>query len=298
MALPQNLEKLVSLITDPAEREATRKDLEGGFLRQEDYSRKMNELSEADKVRRAAYDTGKKWVEENRTYYKEAVSQRDSAMQRAKEAEERLASLATKTNQSNDHLDDINVSDEASLAKALKEAREEARLARNQAAEMSKTVTKIDEMIASGQILTADQIQAEAAKQFDAYGEAVISTIETLQRANGEFGKTIDRKTLLAEAAKYGGDLNKAYESVTADLRLEKLKQDIRADVTKEFEAKMAAAGTPLATGGSPVELGPLQAMVYAKNNPESTIDPSIPADGSGRLAHAMAAELRAEGKY
>lgn len=285
------------MIADPAEREAQRKELESGFLRQEDYSRKMNALDENEKTRSAAYETGKKWVEDNRTYYKESITQRDAALERAKAAEARLAELTSKA-AAPPPPEEINVSDDAILAKALREAREDARTARAEAGKLAETVTRIDQMITNGQLMTAEQIQQEAAKQFEAYGEAVLTTIETLQRSTGEYGKPIDRKVLLAEAAKFGGDLNKAYDVVTADFKLEKIKKEIRDEVTKEFEAKMAAAGTPLATGATPVELGPLQSMVFKKAHPESTIDASIPADGSGRLAHAIAAELRSEGKY
>lgn len=280
------------MITDPAEREAQRKELEGGFLRQEDYSRKMNEFAETRKAHEQAYATGQKWVEDSRAYYKEAVA-------RAKSAEERLAILEKeRTTPAAQPMEEINVADDAILAKALREAREDARQARAEAGELAKTVSRIDSMLSSGQLMTAEQIQAEAAKQFEAYGEAVIQTIETVQRANGEYGKPIDRKVLLAEAAKLGGDLNRAYDVVTADFKLEKIKSDIRKEVEDEYKAKMAAAGTPLATGAPPVEMGPLQNMVFQRQNPTSTIDAAIPADGSGRLAHAIAAELRSEGKY
>jgi hypothetical protein len=103
---------------------------------------------------------------------------------------------------------------------------------------------------------------------------------------------------LLNEAAKRGGDLGAAYDEVTKDARLEKIKADIRNEVTKEFEAKYANTnGNPLAPGAPPL-VGPLQAMIDGQRNAESAIDPSLKADGSGRLARAIAAELRAEGKF
>jgi hypothetical protein len=297
MALPQGFEKLISLIQDPAEREASRKELESGFLRQEDYSRKMNELTESEKIRAKAYEDGKAWVADNRNYYKEAVGQRDNAIERAKQAEARLAELSNpqKTPIAEP---DINVADDNVLAAALKEARTEARLARSEAGELAKAVSRIDKMFADGQIITADKFNDEANRKLEAFGEAILGTVETIARAPGEFGKTIDRKTLLKEAAKLGGDLDRAYDSVTSEFRLEKLKADIRADVTKELEAKYQNNGTPLAGGSAPLELGPLQQRVFQSANPGSTIDANIPADGSGRLAHAIAAELRAEGKY
>lgn len=295
MPLSPELEAL--LAAAPAEkREGIRKELEGGFMRQEDYSRKMNELGESEKVRSQAYESGKKWVDDNRTYYKEAMTQRDQAIQRAKDLETRLSSLesASKTPPKEE---DINVADDVILAKALREAREDARAARAEAGRLAESVTKIDKMLTEGTLLTAEQFNTEAARRLEAYGEAIMEVLETRQKSVDEYGKPIDRKALLAEAAKYNGDLTKAYDSVTSDFRLEKLKKDIRADIEKEYEAKRIAEGSPLATGAPPLSLGPLQQRVYAAKNPDSTIDPSIPADGSGRLAHAMAAELRAEGK-
>lgn len=299
MALPQNFEKLVSMITDPAEREAMRKELEGGFLRQEDFSRKMNELTEAEKVRAAAYAEGKKWTDDNRNNYKTAIQQREDALLKAKELETRLATLDRKVPDADP---DINVADDVILARELKQARGDARTARAEATKLTEAVNRIDKMLNDGQLITADRMNEEAEKRFAAYGEAILETMETVQRANGEYGKPIDRKALLAEAAKHGGDLGRAYDALTSDFRLEKIRKELREEITKdvrtEFESKYANSGAPLAGGGAPLELGPLQQRVFAAKNPESTIDASIPADNSGRLSHAIAAELRAEGKF
>jgi hypothetical protein len=290
MQLSPELESLLALA--PAEkREGMRKELEGGFLRQEDYSRRMNELTENVKVQAAAYETGKKWVDDSRTYYKEAT-------QRVKDLEAKLAAIETPSKATVFNDPDINVDDPAALAKALREARADARQANDNYAKLSETVQRVDKMIADGQLVTADQLNVEANKRFEAYGEAILQTIETVQRANGEYGKPIDRKVLLAEAAKYGGDLGKAYESVTSDMRMDKMRADLRAEITKEVRGEYEAKGTPLAGGGAPLELGPLQQRIYQSGNKESTIDSNIPADGSHRLAHAIGAELRAEGKF
>src|SRR4030067_2324520 len=88
--LTPKLEALVAAA--PAEqREGLKKELEEGFLRQDEFSRRMQELS----ISKKAYDEGNGWVTDNRSYYKEAIAQRDQAMQRAKELEEKYAGKPT-----------------------------------------------------------------------------------------------------------------------------------------------------------------------------------------------------------
>jgi small-conductance mechanosensitive channel len=308
MSLTPEIESLLSKVTDATKREGLRKQFEdpslGDFnkelsasvLRQADYSRKMNELTEMEKTKLAAYDKGLSWVEGNRANYSEAIKQRDAAITRAAEFELKAASLA-KNPAANTEFN-LNMSDEAQVAQAIKEARQEASAARQDAATLADSVTKIKKMLDDGELLTAAQFEQEAGKRLEAFSRATMDVMGTIAKGKSEFGVDIERDALLNEAARYGGDLGKAYESVTAGARLEKIKTDIRNEVTKELEAKYAnSAGNPLASGAPPM-MGPLQAMVFAQKNPESTIDPSIPADGSGRLAHAIAAELRAEGKF
>jgi hypothetical protein len=286
------LENLLALL--PAEkREGARKEIEGGFLRQDEFSRKMNELTENDKRREVAYAEGKTWVENNRTYYKEALAQRDEAVKKAKELEERAANLGKPAPVEDP---EINVDDPIALAKALRKAREDAAAARADAASLSKIVTDVAEKLTNGQLVTLDQFETEGGKRLEAFSKATMDVMQTLQRGQKEYGLDINRDELLKKAEQFGGSLEKAYEDVTAPARLEKLKKDIRDEVTKELEGKYQSSATPLAPGDTPLALGPLQQRVFQVANPSSTIDPNIPADGSGRLAHAIAAEMRAEG--
>lgn len=296
MSLTPELEALVNQVSDPTKREGLRKDLEAGYLRQSDYSRKMNELNETERTRAEAYAKGIKWVEDNRQNYSEAVRQLKETQKKAEEFEKISAQLNSRSAEPPPNLD-IDMTNESEVAKALKEARQDAARAREEANRLAQVVQSLDEKISKGQFVTADQFQTEAAKQLEAYSRATMDVIETRNRAQREYGLDVSRDAILNEAAKYGGDLEKAYENVTAAARLEKIKAEIRKEVTQEVEAKFSNNNTnPLATGAPPL-MGPLQQRVFAAKNPESTIDAAIPADGSGRLAHAMAAELRAEGK-
>jgi len=296
MPLTPELEALLGTITDQAKREGLRKELESGYLRQSDYSRKMNEIAETEKTRAEAYAKGINWVETNKANYAEAIRQRDAAIAKAKEAEEKAAQLSSSTTHQTDF--NVDMSDEAAVAEAIRKANAEAQQARQEAAKLAATVTRINKMIDDGELVTATKFEEEAGKRLEAFSRATMDVLGTIAKGKSEFGIDIDRDKLLNEAAKYGGDLNKAYESVTADARLEKLKADIRNEVGKEYEAKYANTnGNPLAPGVPPL-VGPLQAMIDGQRNPEGTIDSSIKADGSGRLARAIAAELRAEGKF
>lgn len=310
MSLTPEIEALLSKVSDATKREGLRKqfedpslldfskELSASVLRQSDYSRKMNELTEMEKTKLAAYDKGLGWVEQNRSNYAEAIKQRDAAIARAAELEQKATALTKGAATPNPSDFNLNMSDEEQVAQAIKAARAEAYAARQDAASLAETVTKFSKMLDNGELLTASQFEQEAGKRLEAFSRATMDVMGTIAKAKNEYGVDVDREALLTEAAKYGGDLGKAYEAVTSSARLEKLKADIRGEVTKEMEAKFAnGAGNPLASGAPPM-MGPLQSMVFAQNNPEATIDPSIPADGSGRLAHAMAAELRAEGKF
>lgn len=300
MPLTPELDALLSSITDATKREGLRKELESGYLRQSDYSRKMNELTETEATRASAYAKGINWVESNRQNYSQALSERDLAIKKATEAEQRVAALGQAADtgiQTADTLD-IDISDEKAVAKAILEARKEAAQATNIAKSLVATVTKLNGMMENGDLVTRDVFEQEAGKRLESFSRATMDVMSTLSKAKSEYGIDVDRDTLLTEAAKFGGDLGKAYESVTSSARMDKIRSDITKQVTEEVEAKYRNnQGNPLASGAPPL-MGPLQAMIDGQRNPESSIDPNIPADGSGRLARAIAAELRAEGKF
>jgi hypothetical protein len=299
MPLSAELEKLLSFAPE-AEREARRKqlaELEENGLRQSDYSRRMNELAEQEKSRKAAYDEGKQWVESNRTYYKEALSQRDAANARVKELETKLTNPDNR--QSEISMDGI---EDPAIAAQLRTARAEAKAASEMAQQYGSKVSQISEMLDKGQLITREQFESEAQKRMDAYGAAILDVFDTQAQALKEYGAPIDRQRLLEEAGKRGGDLKGAYEAVTSDLRLQKIKneitEEVRRTVNSEWETKLQNQGNPIAAGSPPTELGPMQQRVYGQKQAEATLDPNLKVDQSGALAFAMAQELRKEGKY
>lgn len=300
--LSPELEKLLGYIP-AAEREGMTKvvtELHENGLRQDEFSRRMNEVTDLKKQ----YETGKEWVDTNRTYYKEAISQRDEAIRKAKEAEDRISQLSSGNGNGagngnrNANIEDIDMDDPEKVAAAIRQARQDAAEARADAIKMSQAVTKFNDLLEKGELITRTQFETEGGKKLDAYGLAIMSVFDTQARAIEEFGKPISRETLLKEAEKWGGDLGRAYEVVTADLRREKEKAAMKEELKKELMAEQAENGMPIAPGAPPVQMGPMQLRALQnKTAGESQIDPSIKADGSGRLAHAIAAELRAEGK-
>lgn len=293
MALSAELEKVVSLIQDPAQREATRKrmtELEENGLRQSDYSKKMNELDTRERERAAQHAANLKWHSENQSYYKQALADRDNAKKEAESAAARLKQLEASASSSS-----LNLDDSDPMAKALNEARAEAIASKQAASDLEAKIRRIDEMIEKGDLLTKSRFEEEANRRLNAYGAAILEVGDYQRKHEVEYGKPLDRAKLLEASNRLGGDLEAAYKYVTEDLRIEKMRSDMRAEVEKEFLEKRKAEGLPLAAGDAPM-IGALQQRVMNKTG-DSTIDPSIKADGTGRLALAIAQEMRAEGK-
>jgi hypothetical protein len=302
MPLSAELEKVVNLIQDPAQREATRKrmqELEEGGLRQSDYSKKMNELETREKDRAAQHAANLKWHQDNQTYYKQSLAERDSAKKEAEAAAARLKQLEA-ANTAGQQSGDFDPADSDAMAKALREARAEAVTAKQAASQLETEVKRIAAALDSGDLMTREKFNEEANRRLNAYGTAMFAVDDYLRKAETEFGKPVDRATLrnqLLEASnRFNGDLEASYKSVTEDMRIEKMRADMRAEIEKEYTEKRKADGLPISTGEAPI-VGPLQQRVF-QNKPqgESSIDPNIKV-GTGALAHAIAADMRARGE-
>jgi multidrug efflux pump subunit AcrA (membrane-fusion protein) len=293
MALPAELESLLELIQDPAEREARRKlltELHEGGLRQSDYSRKMNELSEQRKA----------WEEEKNRYlewYKSANDEYTRATSELKAAKERLAALEAAGasakaaaeahgGTASDYLGD-------DYDKALQEARREAQAANKRLQELQGVVDNINKMLSTGQLITADKFEQEFARRGDAFGAVLLDIIDYQEKHRREFGTDLDRRVLIEEARNRGGNLAEAYKAITEKAREEKLRKQIESEVEAKFKEQLKKSNVPYAESGEPI-LGPLQARLQKK---DSAIPEDITADGSGRLASLIAEELRKEGK-
>jgi|GEM_PF-3220365 rRNA maturation endonuclease Nob1 len=279
MALSPELEKLVATLPE-ADREGTRKMLEEGVLRQQDYSRKMNELTAKEK----------EWT----TWHTSADTQYKAAMTEVKSLKETISALE-KAKAAGSIEDDLSGDEDAAITKALREARTELALAKERQSLLEQTVHEVNQKIEKGELLTATKFQEELAKQGDNLGAAIFEVIDLQQKCQQEFGKSLDRTQLIAEAQRRNGDLKGAYEALTGDFRIEKRRTELEAEYEQKYNDRVKAANLPIdqGSGGEP-NLGPLQARLAKK---DTGIPDDVPADGSGRLASLIGNEFRAEGK-
>lgn len=294
MALSAELEKVLSYIPDVTEREARRKqltELEESGLRQSEFSRKMNELTEQERSRKAAYDEGRKWVEENRTFYKEAIGQRNAYEARVKELEAQI-------NKNKTPEIEINGIEDPQIAAQLRAAREAAALAQQQVTEQSQRLARIDEMLQKGELVTKDQLEKTALQFMDGFSKAQFGVLDAQARAVREFGKEINRDDLLKESEKFQGNLDMAYKSITEPMRIEKMREDMRKELQTEFDTKLRNANIPVSAAPAPVEMGALQSRVNMVKDAQPTIDPNITIQNRSALAFAIGQELRNEGKF
>lgn len=275
---------MLALITDPVEREARKKELtelsENG-LRQADYSRKSNELAEQRKTQEAAH-------QKNIAWHQRATKQYDDLKTEHQESLEKIAALESAQNTPGSTLED-----EAELQKQLKLARSEASEAHKKMGELAETVKGFNQMVSEGKLITAEKFNEEVNKRGDALGAAILDIIDLQEQHRKEFGSDLDRKALLEEVNQNNVSLKVAYKTVTEKPREEKMRKDITALVEKEWNEKHKHDNVPYAQG-DPASQGPLQSRLQKK---DTGIPDDVAADGSGRLASMMAAELRAEGK-
>jgi hypothetical protein len=290
MALSAELEKLVGLIQDPAEREARRKELtelSDNGLRQAEFSRKMNELDLARKSNEAKH-------KDNLDWYNRADKQYRTMEADYKAAQERLAALESVKASAEAGGLDQTPAEEAELERQLSAARRELGDANKKIGELDTTVKTFNQMVSDGKIVTLDKFDEEVNKRGDALGAALLDIIDLQDKHRKEYGSDLDRRLLLEEARKRGGNLSQAYEFVTQKAREDKLRRDIEADVEKRHAEKMKNSNLPYAESGEPV-IGPLQARLQKR---DTGIPDDIPADATGALSSRIAAELRSEGKF
>ncbi len=284
MPLSAELEKLLTFVPE-AEREARRKELtelSDNGLRQADYSRKMNEVAEQRKQAQAAHQKNLEW-------YNTASKQYEATQGELKAAQERLAALESVKDAGGNTFED-----ESGLEKQLAEARKVAEEAQKRIGALTQTVDTFDKMIKEGKVITSDKFDEEVNRRGDALGAALLDIIDLQDKHRKEFGSDLDRRALLEEAQQHqNGNLANAYKVITEKAREEKLRKDIEADVEKRWIEKQKASNTPYAPSGEPV-LGPLQQRLQKK---DTGIPDDVAADGSGRMASLIAAELRQEGK-
>ncbi len=281
MPLSAELEALLATEKDATKREAMRKELDDGYRRQADYSRAMNDLAASKKEWTTWHATVDKEYKQAKT---DAIQLKQTILE-LQAAKDALGGGGGGTGDENPDLD-----------KALREARRELTEANTKSRQLEERMTAIDDQLKSGKLITAEKFEEEITKRGDGLGAAIFEVIDKQNLYRTTYGKELDRNTLIAEAQKRGGDLNSAYEFLTTKDREEKLRKDIEAEYEKKYQDKLKNSNLSVdQTGGGEPGLGPLQQRIKKQ---ETGIPDSIPADGSGQLASAMAQELRAEGKY
>jgi ElaB/YqjD/DUF883 family membrane-anchored ribosome-binding protein len=278
MPFTPEIEGLIALEKDATKQATMRKELEDGYRRQADYSREMNALAKQKK-------DWTDWHADVDKQYKAAMA--DVKMLRDTVAELEKAKGALP--------DDGSGDGDANLNKALREARAELNEARTKTQQLEVTVTDFNKKLEDGKILTAEKFEEMFTKGLDNAGAAMFDIIDKQNKCLTDYGQPLDRNALIVKAQELKGDLNMAYEILTAPMKEAKLRKDIEADYEKKFNDRIKAANLPMdqGSGGEPT-LGPLQSRIQKK---DTGIPDDIPADGSGQLASRIAQELRAEGK-
>jgi len=296
MPLSADLQKLVLLIQDPTERAAQEKrllELEEGGLRQSDYDRKMDEgKRERERLEaelRTQITNNQQWWDRNKKTFDDTVA---TLEQTERERDELKAKVNSSVN-NNSGTNGNGAVDPAQL-KSLVEA-EFAGRKYVSVAEV-ETVTK----------RIAGEIAAQEREKF--FKETLPASTEFTMAMNDlqfshrdEFGKPLDRtafsKFITEQKLQVGtaDDLKKAHDSFVFKERQEATFAKMRAEIEKDVKSKHNVPGTGATP--SPSELGPLQQRLQkAQGMPEIIFDDSV-KPGSGALAAAAAAELRAEGK-
>lgn len=290
MALSAELEALLAKIEDKTIQEATKKQLienqENG-LRQADYSKKQNELkAERDKLQ-GEWKKHIDWYDSAKAQYDKAIEEQSTLQARIQELEN------IKSNVAPENLD------EGELNKQIKLAQDRAEAVAKEASKLNTQYQELDKMIKEGKLITADKFEEAVNRKADGLANIILDVWDKQQAYTKEFGKELPRQTLISEMAKFQGNIEAAYESLTKQDREDKLRKDIEAEVEKKFQDRLKQAGLPIDQGSTSPSLdstmGPLQRK--AMGIKEESIPEDVAADGSGRLGYLIAQEMIKEGK-
>ncbi len=288
MALSAELEALLAKIEDKTVQEATRKQLvenqENG-LRQADYSKKQNDLKSEREKLQTEWKSHLDWYNTAKDTYETALSD-----QKALEA--KVADLEKIKEAVPELIDDNEIN------KQIKAAQDRAEAASKQTDKLAETVDVIDKMIKDGKLITAEKFDESVNRKADGLANAILDVWEKQQAFKDEFGKPLARQVLIDEAAKFNGDIEKAYDSLSKADREEKLRKTIEAEYEKKYQDRVKQVGLPIDNdGGTPASdiLGAMQKRTLGIK--DTDIPDDIPADGSGRLGYLIGKELIKEGK-
>jgi len=283
--LNPELVALLDKVDDPVKRQSLQKEMEASMLRQSDYSRKMNEYQKAQKEHEEWYNNANAEFQRMQKQLREANDALAQYRNNPQPAEPQAGAAPTALDFDGGELGDSKV------AAALKAALEEARAARAEAEAVKQAV--IDHAV------TKEYLDQYAPAQFDRYGTSVFKTMDVVNKAKEEFGINVSTGDVVKVAAKYKGSpdaFDLAYKDITAEAAKQRDIEAIRKQVEAEVAARYATGAVPLA-GEGPMGANPLQTFLAGPKGDDG-VPANVKADGTGRLAAAIAANLRAEGKY
>jgi len=306
MPLSKPLQELLATIKDEDDRKILTEKFEkyepiqehfAGNLRQQDYDAKMNASKKEvqDAVEKAT--KWQKWADDN-------VPRHQTLMDEWKATRTKNEELEKQVKEVSDKLALAGTGGEDMTEEQLKKVQDavEGRIAGRgfvSKTELSGIINQELTKVAHDEaIKIADERVALLNKEtLPAWGMYITKQVGLQFRHRDEFGKPMDDQAF----AKYivdnklnvqsAQDLDKAFESFTAEDRNKLKETKMREEIEKDVRTKMNVPGT----GASPTpELGAVEAM--RRGTKEAAI-PEGAIPGTGALAAAAAAELRAEGK-
>jgi truncated hemoglobin YjbI len=292
MALDQYLEDLLKILPT-AEAEGARKLLEAspgfskeikeGYLRQSDYSRKMNEF-DADRNKFAGEKkTMVDWYERNKSRHEQLMSDYSTAQSTIND----LRSQIDRKVESGEITQDEAQSVAARVDARLKE------IGYTSKSELQQLITETAEKIADARVKA--QTDRFLTETWPAATEIQGRVNEAQFMAMKEFGSplSMEQRKEVADLMKERNIMDpvKAYNEWAAPIRQ---KAEFDKKVEDEVSSRMSKQHFPGVSGPSIADMGPLQAARAGQV-------PKLPDNavvGDGSAAAAAAAELRSEGRF
>lgn len=276
MALKREIEAEIAKIKEPDKQKMAREFYEAlpqfqePFLADADYQRNIQK-TKADQAEALASKT------KNQEWWKSAEGEMNNLTAENADLKTKLAALEIKRD---DAGTDLSAAGQQKFDKEIT-------LLKTQLDASTKALDAV-----KSNVVDKDFYQKDVTSRADSFGNMILDIAEACYVKHvKEFGEALSKDEFL----KYMNDnkiagVAEAYEKMTADKRQEQWKTKTTEEIRKDLESKIKL---PLDTGsGFPTPDGPLKLFIN-----KTTPTQDIPADGSGRLAAAAAAEMRSEGK-
>lgn len=297
-----SFDEILAQIAEPELKDALTKatekypDLKGGWLRQSDYSRKMNEFDGEFKTAKAKAEYADKWEQwKNDNWLPDLnmTKEEEAATRRALDLEKEVETLR-QSKEGDVTFEEIQAEVDKLVGAKMKGVVTEETLKKDRENYLDKTTFERE--------MTNRLLQTE-----NGLTHVFLKTYPLGFQHQKEFGEVLDPQELVKYAVeKKINDLGEAYNSMVATRRTEvqgKAMEEKLAEAKRQGaeEAKKAAAMGP--NGRMPVDSGApemthLQERIMKKSkseDPDATkaIPEDVKADGSGRLAQLVAEQWR-----